>query len=387
MPFAVKLAWRYFRSTRKGLVRFTSLAATIGIAAGVGTLIIAHSLANGFADEMREKVLGNNAHILISDKGETRISNWQLVKTKIEETTGVSEVDATTYESAVISNGEKSSYALLRVKQLEAERESNGKGESRISLGKVLAEKLNLKVGDQAEVLGLEKGKTPKYSMVFVRSTFETGFFEYDSTWVYLSESDYLTIKGTKKFSPTVFAVSVEDPFQADKIADDLRKILGKDFKVLGWQQANQPLFAALSLERRLSYAIIFLIIFIAALNITTTLALLINERKIDIAVLRTCGARTKTLVSIFLIEGIILSVSGILLGAVLGLLACYLGNVFRVVGLTKEVYSLNYVPFHPEFPGVLAIILLTFALCLTAMIYPALRVSKIKPLENIRSA
>jgi len=140
-----------------------------------------------------------------------------------------------------------------------------------------------------------------------------------------------------------------------------------------------------LSLERRVALAIISLIIFIAALNITTTLALLVNERRLDIAVLRTCGARARQLIFIFLIEGLLLGFVGIFGGAVLGLLGCVLGNHFRVVSISKEVYSLSYIPFRSDLETIALIIFVAFLLCLTATAYPAFKASRMKPLENLR--
>ena len=162
--------------------------------------------------------------------------------------------------------------------------------------------------------------------------------------------------------------------------------MLGENFQVVDWQEANQPLFAALSLERKVSLAIISLIIFIAALNITTTLALLVNERRFDIAVLRTCGAKSKTLILVFLWEGLLIGIIGIVSGVIVGLLACFFGNYFRLVSLSAEVYSLSYIPFNISFSSVLLIIVTALLICLLATVYPAYRASRMKPLDNLRT-
>ncbi len=390
MRFAPKLAWKYFRSSRKGLTRFTSVVVIIGICAGVASLIVAQALSKGFADEMRDKVLGNTAHISVSQNGDTRISNWEIIKRKLEGLDAVKEVETTAYESAVISNGATSTYAVLRVKDLKNQDQPGAEripspGSVSVLIGKELAEKLNLKVKGEAKILVAGEDEKPSSENVAIAGIFETGLYEYDSTWVYISSFDYRALKNQESFSPSAFTIYLNDIFQSRQVADQIREILGSGFKVIDWQEANKPLFAALSLERKVSFAIIFIIIFISALNITTTLALLINERKVDIAILKTCGARTKNLVSIFLFEGIILSLIGIIAGTILGFLACYIGNRFRVVSLSKQVYSLNYVPFHPEFLSVAIILSLTLLLCTMAMIYPLIKVSKIKPLEIIR--
>jgi len=159
------------------------------------------------------------------------------------------------------------------------------------AIGARLAEKLNLKIGDTAEILTLEN-QTP--SRIRIAGTFETGLYDYDSTWIYISPEKFARLRGKTEFTPTNLSISVKDIYKTDETAQKIRSELGENFKVVDWQEANRPLFAALSLERRVALAIISLIIFIAALNITTTLALLVNERRFDIAILRTCGARTR---------------------------------------------------------------------------------------------
>jgi lipoprotein-releasing system permease protein len=391
MPFELKLALRYLFSSRKGLVRFTSLIAILGIAVGVAGLIIAQAVATGFRDEMQDKLLKNTAHITILEEGELKISNWNIVKRKVEEIENVEEVIPTSYESSVVSSDGISSYAVIRVlpnKDLQGNvsKSKAGTTEISVSIGKELLEKLKLKVGDKADLLILGKKETPKSSEVYVGNVLETGLYEYDSTWIHISQQHYLKLKDLNVFSPTAFSVSLKDIFQSGKTVERIEKALGKNFKVIGWQEANKPLFAALSLERKVALAIILLIIFIAALNITTTLALLVNERKFDISVLRTCGARTKSLIAIFLFEGLIMSLAGIFFGVCLGIGSCLLGNYFKVIHISKEVYSLNYIPFRIDISIIFQIILITFFLCLLAIAYPVLRVSKIKPLENLRT-
>ncbi|MBA2493241.1 MAG: ABC transporter permease [Acidobacteria bacterium] len=392
MPFELKLALRYFRVRRKSLARFTSLVAVVGITAGVASLIIANALARGFSDEMQDKILGNTAHITIFTNDGTEIFNWREIKENLEKLEDVKEVSATTYESAFIIGENATSYAVLRVQGSRLKVPSQEQLETlnleleTIALGAKLAEKTNLKTGDQAEIITLENQIEPKRSRVLVTGIFQTGLYEYDSTWIYISPDNFAKLNEQKEFTPTILSVSVKDIYNANKTADEIRASLGENFKVLDWQEANQPLFAALSLERKVALAIISLIIFIAVLNITTTLALLVNERRLDIAILRTCGAKTKSLIFIFLIEGLFLGFIGIFFGVIFGLLGCALGNYFKVISLSAEVYSLEHIPFRPHLLNILLIIFIAFLLSLTATIYPALKASRIKPLENLRN-
>ncbi len=377
MSFEFKLAFKYFRARRKSLARFTSVVAVVGIAAGVASLIFAQALASGFADEMRDKLLANTAHIAVFRKDGTEIANAEETGDELQKLENVREIIPTAYGNALIVGATETSYAILKV-----QKQNNLTG-SQIAVGRQLAEKLNLKIGDSAEIVTLEN-QTP--ARVRIAQTFETGLYDYDLTWIYISPENFARLHGQPAFTPRILSISVKDIYASGETAREIRARLGENFKVVDWQEANRPLFAALSLERKATLAIISLIIFIAALNITTTLALLVNERRLDIAVLRTCGAKGRSLIKIFLIEGLFLGSIGIFCGVVLGLLGCLLGNYFKLISLSAEVYSLNYIPLHPSPTNILLIILLTFFLCLTATLYPAIKASRIKPLENLRT-
>lgn len=391
MNFELKLARRYFLARRKSLARFTSAVAVVGIAAGVASLIVAQSLARGFSDEMREKILANTAHITIFSKDDGEIQNWSVAKSAIEKLENVREVSPTTYANAIVVGENLTSYAILRVQSPKSKVQSPNQiqeqtSPNEISIGARLAEKLDLKIGDRAEIITLENQSSPTRNVFDVKDIFQTGLYEYDATWIYISPEIFARLKNEEKFTPTVLSISLRDIYNAPETANEIRARLGENFKVVDWREANEPLFAALSLEREVALAIISLIIFIAALNITTTLALLINERRFDIAILRTCGARARSLILIFLFEGLILGFLGIFSGVVFGLLACFLGNRFKIISLPAEVYSLSSIPFHVDAANILLIIFAAFALCLIAAVYPAFKASRIKPLENLRT-
>lgn len=440
MRFELKLAWKYFRARRKSLARFTSFVAIIGIAAGVASLILAQALARGFADEMRDKILANTAHISVSMNDGGEIFNWKDLKKAIEKDERVSQITPTVFENLVLIGRDSKNYGILRVipesnefqsSDLESQSEKRGdnggntafakgartlespghdprKEQNRaktgvelkvssdtilkpdgekfveISIGNELARKSGLAIGDRAEIITFDN-ETARTSEVRVAQIFETGLYEYDSTWIKMSIENYILLKEKLRFTPTILAVSVDDIYHADKIGADLLAKIGETFKILDWQEANRPLFAALSLERKVSFAIISLIMFIAVLNITTTLSLLVNERKLDIAVLRTCGASSKDLIILFSLEGLFLGLFGVVSGVLIGIIGCLLGNYFKLIDLPNEVYSLKYVPFQTDLSNILLISFAALLLCLFATIIPAIKASRIKPLENLR--
>ena len=377
MSFELKLAWKYFRARRRSLARFTSVVAVLGIAAGVASLIIAQALARGFADEMRDKILANTAHISVFLTDGAALENHSEIAESLKKIENVRAIEPTAYENSLILGEAGSAYAILKVQA-----RNNLKG-SQIAVGARLAEKMNLKPGGEAEIVTLEN-QTP--SRVRVAETFETGLYDYDSTWIIITPEKYAQLRGQPQFVPTTLNVSVGDIYAAGETADRIRAGLGARFRVLDWQEANRPLFAALGLERKVALAVICLIIFIAALNITTTLALLVNERRLDIAILRTCGARTRSLATIFLLEGLLLGFLGTFAGLVFGLAGCFLGNYLKIISLSAEVYALEYIPLRPEISSVLTVLASALVLSLAACLYPALKASRIKPLENLRA-
>ena len=376
MSFELKLAYKYFRARRKSLARFTSVVAVLGIAAGVASLIVAQALARGFADEMRDKILANTAHVSVFLKDGGEIVDYRETTEALKKIENVREVSPTAYENSLVLAKDETAYSILKV---QTQTDLTG---SQISVGSRLAEKLNLKPGDEAEIVTLEN-QTP--SRVRLAATFETGLYDYDSTWIIITPEKYAQLRGQPEFQPAILNVSVRDIYRAGETAARIRAVLGENFKALDWQEANRPLFAALSLERKVALAVICLIIFIAALNITTTLALLVGERRLDIAILRTCGARSRSLVTIFLVEGLFLGLIGTFAGLVFGLLGCFIGNYFKIISLSAEVYSLNYIPLRPEISSILMIISSALVLSLAACAYPAVKASRIKPLENLR--
>jgi lipoprotein-releasing system permease protein len=182
-----------------------------------------------------------------------------------------------------------------------------------------------------------------------------------------------------------VISVSVEDIYAAGETARRVRASLGADWEAVDWSTANRPLFAALALERRTVALIIMLITIVAALNITTTLALVVVERRADIAVLGALGARHLSVTLVFMIEGALIGAGGALAGVVAGLLACVVADRFHLVRLPPDVYSLSSVPLHPHAWDVALIALAAFAVSLLATLYPARQAARVRPAEVLR--
>lgn len=405
MPYEVFLAFRYLRSRRKRrLARVTSLVAVIGIAMGVSALIVALALSNGFRDEMREKILSGTAHINVLRSDGLPIGNNERVAERIRQVDGVVSASPTTYDGAVASGPKGSTYAVLRGIE-DGSGETNALGrwlaagsmfsptgpdtEPLAVVGNELANRLGLKPGDVFQVI--PAGAATNVSNVAtkrlrVSGTFKSGLFEYDSTWIYLP-LELATALGSQRHSASIVSVQVTNADDVKSVANNIQQNLGSTYSTIDWQQANQPLFTALSLERRMGLFIIGLIIAIAALNITTMLILVVVERRRDIAVLRTLGAKQTGVMLLFMIEGAVVGALGAGIGIALGVIACAIGNHYKVVSLPADVYSISNVPLNARVSEIALAGVVAFVLSVLATLYPARAASKVRPVDTLRDA
>ncbi|MBA3247443.1 MAG: ABC transporter permease, partial [Pyrinomonadaceae bacterium] len=204
-------------------------------------------------------------------------------------------------------------------------------------------------------------------------------------SWLYVALPAAANIAGLPAGSAPVISVETRDIYQTSEVAARVRQVLGNEFTIVDWQEANRPLFAALALERRVVALIIALVMLVAALNITTTLVLVVVERRAEIAILGALGARPLSIMLIFMLEGAIIGAIGSILGLALGLTACFIGDRYALVRLPAEVYALESIPFHPRLSETLLAALVAFLICLVATIYPARSAARTRPVEALR--
>jgi lipoprotein-releasing system permease protein len=266
-----------------------------------------------------------------------------------------------------------------------------GATEPNVVIGAELAARTGLTVGSEGALISgdaqrLSMGGTPREQRVRITGVFRSGLFDYDSSWVYLELNEAAHLSGVPG-TASVISIQVNDIYHAPQVASAVRALMGNEFSTLDWQEANRPLFGALTLERRMVLFIISLVALIAALNITTTLILLVAEKRSDIAILTAMGARRAGIMTVFIIEGALVGLLGTVMGAVLGIVACALGNRYRLVSLPAEVYSLSSIPFHLRAGDVAIAIAIAFGLCLIASIYPASAAARMRPAEVLRDS
>lgn len=430
MPFELFLALRYLYSPRRGrAARVTSVAAIIGIACGVTAYILASALAAGFRDEMQDKILRGTAQITVTAAANSPIVNADFVRRTIEATEGVQHANRTTYTGALLIGETSNAYAVVRavdptsthaleelrrtliagrIEEAFSRDTGNSPHSSRTSgeasadaashvspipviIGAELAAQTGLTVGASAQIIVAEStvqssAGLPRIVAVQVVGIFRAGLHDYDATWIYAPLDPALKLGVTHgNAAPPVISVKTTDAYRAHEFAARLREKLGADWKVVTWGEANEALFAALELERRVVGWLISLVSLIASLNILTTLVLLVSERRRHIAILAALGARGRSIVAIFVIEGATLGATGALAGIIIGLCGCHIGNAYELIRLPPDVYSISTIPFHARPSDVLLAAASALIISLLATIYPARVAARLHPASALR--
>jgi lipoprotein-releasing system permease protein len=312
----------------------------------------------------------------------------------VKQVNGVVTASATTYDGALVGGTKGSSYAVIRGVEKDAvqsrwvregsfgplfEASSNPSA----VVGVDLASRIGLSIGD---VFQLQPANDSTPRRLRVAGVFSSGLFEYDSTWIYVSMETASEFAGNNH-AASVMSVQVNDVDNVKEVSADVSKALGSSYAIIDWQQANQPLFAALALERRMGLFIIGLIIAIATLNITTMLILVVVERRRDIAILNALGATRAGVMLLFIIEGAVVGAIGAAAGVVIGFVACAIGNHYKLVSLPADVYSISNVPLIARPSEMLIAALVAFLLSVLATIYPARAASRMRPVEALRDS
>jgi lipoprotein-releasing system permease protein len=405
MRYEMFLAIRHLRSRqRRRLARVTSLIAVVGIAVGVAALIVALSLANGFRDEIRDKILRGTAHLTVMRNDGRAMIEYPEVAAKVAAIPGVVAASGTTYDGAVIVGPQSSAYAVLRgiepasaiditqsllsgsTDRVFAVSESSNEPPD-VIIGSELAMRTGLKLGDTADVIVASANVSSSIATrrrVRVAGTFRSGLFEYDSTWIYLPLASAAAFAG-ETHAASVISVKVANIYDVKTISAEAKQRLGSAYATVDWQEANRPLFTALALERRIGVVIIGLIVFIAVLNIMTTLIMVVVERRRDIAILNTMGANARSIMSIFVIQGAIVGLVGALAGVVLGLVAIMVANRYRLISLPADVYSISSVSFNVSLRDTAFAAATALVLSVIATLYPARAAARVRPAEMLR--
>jgi len=258
-----------------------------------------------------------------------------------------------------------------------------------IILGKDMAENLGANVGDVVLVTSPQGeltpfGMVPKYSRFRVAGIFNSGFFDYDSSWAFTRLSDAQRLFGLGDLI-SVIEFRIDDIYQAGEVSRALEDAAGKGFMATNWMEQNKALFHALRLERLVTFITIGLIVFVAALNILISLIMMVMEKTKDIAVLMSMGTRRAQVRNIFIAQGVLIGIIGTAIGLLLGYAISYAGGHYHMISLSPEVYSIDYVPFAPRLMDGLLVAVVAIGVSFIATLYPSWSAGRTLPAESLR--
>ncbi|MBI5750224.1 MAG: lipoprotein-releasing ABC transporter permease subunit [Nitrospinae bacterium] len=401
LSYELFIGLRYLKAKRKqAFISLITIISMAGVAIGVGTIIAVISVMAGFEEDLRNKILGTNSHIVIIDRGEGAIKDYKNIIPKIEKVEHVISATPFIYNQVMLTTESGVSGVVLRgidpseegkvtdiKKNIKDGRLDALNEKQKIIIGKELSKRLLAFVGNNITVvspLGAigPMGTIPKMKSFEVVGIFESGMYEYDSTLAYIS------IKDAQEFFSMGDAVSgievrVDDIYKARNISEKIQSILGFPYWTRDWSQMNKNLFSALALERMVMFIILTLIILVAAFNIVSTLIMIVMEKNKDIAILMSMGATKKGIMKIFIINGLIIGIVGTIMGIILGYLICiFIGKFIKLPG---DIYYISQFPIKIRLFNIILISLTAIGISFLATIYPSYRAAKIDPAEALR--
>ena len=410
-PFERMLAFRYLRARRQeGFVSVIAVISVLGILLGVAALIIVMAVMNGFRQELLSRILGVNGHLTIYGVSKP-IEDYEALTGQLAGLPGVRLVTPQVQGQVMIVARGAASGGLVRgmrpadikARELIAGnitagdlREFTEDGEG-VLIGSRMAQKLGLKVGDNLTLVSPQgtttvMGTVPRMKSYPIAALFEVGMYEYDSSFVYmpLAAAQLFFRLPARVNGIEVFA---EDPDEVRDLRWRVIQELGPGYRTLDWQQSNSSFFNAIQVERNVMFLILTLIMLVAALNIVSSLIMLVKDKGRDIAVLRTMGATRGMVMRIFLLSGASVGLIGTIAGFGLGVVFCVniqtiQGWLERLIGTdlwNAEIRFLTRIPAVIDWTEVATVLALALGLSFAATIYPAWRAARLDPVEALR--
>jgi len=406
MKFEWLVARRYLRSPYKpAVLRLVTLLSVVGVAAGVGTLVIALAVNTGFRQTLQDRLLGVTAHVNLTRPGAEGLRNYRALSAQLAATPGVRSVAPAIYQTVLLSAGGRARGIVLKGIDPEAERRSNealrrvvaGKcdfsadadGIDAILLGRMLSDELGLRAGDYLTLTSPQGrltpfGMIPRSRRFRVAGIFDSGFYDYDANWGFVTLAAAQGLAGTSDLV-SVLEFRVEQVDRAPGIAAALLRKAGQGYATSTWMDENRALFRALRLEKLVTAIFIGLITFVAGLNVLVVLAMTVSDKARDIAVLMAMGARREQVRNIFILQGLAVGAVGTLMGLAAGYALAWAADSYRLIPLDPQVYAVPFVPFHANGFDALWIAAAALAISVAATFVPARAAARILPVEILR--
>jgi lipoprotein-releasing system permease protein len=414
MPFELFVGLRYLKARRKqGFISLITLISIGGVGLGVMALIVVLAVMSGFEHTLRGKILGTNAHLWVLRYGDRGIEEPAQALEQIRGVPHVVAVSAFTYHQVMLSTDRGAGGAVLRGIDLNSAQEvtaltnsftevdparlkepAGGTGwrldPEGIIIGRALATNLGVGLGARVNVISpfgnvlTPFGPAPRIRSFAVAGIFEVGMYEYDSTLA------YVTIPAAQQFfrmgaAVTGIEVKVDDPYRAKDVGTEIQRRLGFPYFSRDWMQLHRNLFAALKLEKIAMFIILAMIVLVAAFNIVSTLIMKVMDKGAEIGILKSFGATSRSIMSIFMVEGVVIGFVGTVLGTAGGAIICKLQESYKIVRLRGDVYLLDALPILMKGTDLVLIASAALVLSFLATLYPSWQAARLDPVVAIR--
>jgi len=414
MKYEWFIGLRYLKAKRKQtFISIITIISIVGVAVGVMTLIVVLAVMSGFEKTLKEKILGTQAHLVVLKANQQGMDHYEEILKQVQDVKGVVSAAPFIFNQVMLSS--ESSVSGVVIKGIDPDRVGKVtelahnmkagslqdlKGESDspgIILGAELAKHLGVTLNDAIQVVSplgtmTPMGMMPKMKRFRAVGIFYSGMYEYDNTMAYVS------LESAQKFfgmgaRVTGIEIKSNDIYKVKEIGKEIRQKLGFPFWTKDWMEMNRNLFSALKLEKMAMFIILVLIVLVAALNIISTLIMVVMEKNKDIAILKSMGTPSKGILRIFIIEGGIIGVVGTALGTILGLgialnldkIVGFLENRFGFKIFSPDIYYIEKFPSQVNPMDVGLIIMTAILISLLATLYPSWRASRLDPAEALR--
>jgi lipoprotein-releasing system permease protein len=405
MPFELHVALRYLLAKRKqAFISLISLISTIGVAVGVTALIIALALMTGLQGELRDRILGSTAHVYVWKQG--GIADYRAEAKRLRAVQGVVGAGPAILGKGLLRTSREPGFItfkgidpaleggvtdLARSMQrgsLAALNEATADRPAGIVIGVDLAKQIDASVGDSVFLTTPEgtlspMGLIPRSRRFRVVGIFRLGLYEFDSGYAFLSLDTAASLLG--KHGPDLMEVRVANIYAAPEIAARITSELGPQYLTQDWTDMNRSLFSALWLEKMAISITIGLIVMVAALNIIASLVLLVMEKSRDIAILKTMGASRRSIMTIFMLQGLIIGLVGTTAGAGLGYTLAYVLDRYKLIKVPTDVYQVSHVPFVVLPLDFTIVIVSAVVICFAATLYPSRQAARLDPVQALR--
>ena len=405
------IATRYIKSRRvEGFISVSAWFSLIGIILGVATLIVVMSVMNGFRTELVDRILGINGHLIVYNKNGLSIENYHEIVKNISDTENVIAVTPHLEGQALAKTKNAVSGVIVRGanwsdlpakkllwKSLDKTTIKNFKTNQDVILGYRLAQRLNVSIGDyisliSPNVMVTAIGVLPVKQNFMVGGFFDIGMYEYDNNFIFIPWKKAEKFLSTKNIAHGI-EIFLQNPKSTQNVYSDLIAKLENNLRIIDWKKRNSSFMNALDVEKNVMFIILTLIILVATFNIISSMTMLVQSKKSDIALMRTMGASKYLILRIFMLTGSIIGFLGTFIGAIIGIVVSiniepirnFVSNFFGQELFSPKIYFLSTLPSDINFNEVLAVMVLSIILTLLASIFPALKASRVSPAEALR--